>query len=442
MATHCSCAFLIADADDVDLNSDEVLEWIEALWTAEGRILTVDETTTALLPRAVARAIGLPALLTVVAGPPLVQADHASVGRVVPKGFTHSRIRTECARAREARNAIAALTDHEVWELLIAIGEKLRGVTLDNSNTRGRDDPVVRVQAECYALLFPSEAFGEEGGSASKDSKKRRSHWDRFMHRYNRLRAAHGDVERHLTLRFDAKFRYTPREATFCARFDALGKKWEERQRDITVGSMPAPCAVCDELRPLFMQNMRCPDEKFLGLHPNFERYRGTTLCYRCRSPKKDEVQAGTLRFSKENSAFPLLKELHCAGATPFYEATEGEIALVRLTNPCIVIKMLNHGGTLSSSHSVRCSAPRPPFAPSRPTSRISCFGPRRSADVRAQLRDQSPWAPASRSSALASTCDDDVATAPRDESGSVPMDVCSMCESGETSGDDDNSLA
>ena len=37
---------------------------------------------------------------------------------------------------------------------------------------------------------------------------------------------------------------------------------------------------------------------------------------------------------------------------------------------------------------------------------------------------------------------DDDVATAPRDESGSVPMDVCSMCESGETSGDDDNSLA
>ena len=71
---------LIADADDVDLNSDELSEWIEALWTAEGRILTVDETTTALLPRAVARAIGLSASLTVVAGPPLVQADHASVG--------------------------------------------------------------------------------------------------------------------------------------------------------------------------------------------------------------------------------------------------------------------------------------------------------------------------------------------------------------------------
>jgi hypothetical protein len=44
---------------------------------------------------------------------------------------------------------------------------------------------------------------------------------------------------------------------------------------------------------------------------------------------------------------------LDCYRDTPFYDATEAEIALVRLTIPCVEIKVLKHGGTLSKTHSV-----------------------------------------------------------------------------------------
>ena len=56
------------------------------------------------------------------------------------------------------------------------------------------------------------------------------------------------------------------------------------------------------------------------------------------------------LRFSAENNAFPALPVF---STTPFSDAWEAEVALVRLTVPCIEIKVLKHGGTLSKTHSV-----------------------------------------------------------------------------------------
>ena len=57
------------------------------------------------------------------------------------------------------------------------------------------------------------------------------------------------------------------------------------------------------------------------------------------------------LRFSAENNAFPALPAF---SSTPFSDAWEAEVALVRMTVPCIEIKVLKHGGTLSKTHSVR----------------------------------------------------------------------------------------
>ena len=106
----------------------------------------------------------------------------------------------------------------------------------------------------------------------------------------------------------------------------------------------------------------------------------GLAACARCRAPSFEElrvlltarkldsmvsvgcsstysafascVQLGVLKFSDGNHAtLPRLE------STPFFDATEEEIALVRMSVPCIEIKVLKKGGTVSKTHSVR--APR-----------------------------------------------------------------------------------
>ena len=124
-------------------------------------------------------------------------------------------------------------------------------------------------------------------------------------------------------------------------------------------------CAVCDELRPSWMTTLTTVDDTFLaacdaGSAKLLGKYRDCKLCNRCRRPKPDEVAAGVLRFSAENNAFPKLAELlETDDPPPFADAWDAEIALVRLTIPCVQIKVLKHGGTLSKTHSVRASPAR-----------------------------------------------------------------------------------
>ena len=78
--------------------------------------------------------------------------------------------------------------------------------------------------------------------------------------------------------------------------------------------------------------------------------YENQRLCARCSRPDKQEIAAGVLRYSKENMSCAVLPSY---SDTPFHDATEAEIALVRLTIPCVELKVLKHGGTLSKTHSV-----------------------------------------------------------------------------------------
>ena len=55
-------------------------------------------------------------------------------------------------------------------------------------------------------------------------------------------------------------------------------------------------------------------------------------------------------------AAFPATPPLR---ETPFWDAWDAEIALVRLTIPCVELKVLKHGGTLSKTHSVRAMMKR-----------------------------------------------------------------------------------
>ena len=90
-----------------------------------------------------------------------------------------------------------------------------------------------------------------------------------------------------------------------------------------------------------------CKDERCAAL---LREYEGQHVCGRCSRPDKEELNAGVLRFSAANFAFPVLPPIE---QTPFADAWEAEVALVRVTLPCVEIKVLKHGGTLSKTHSV-----------------------------------------------------------------------------------------
>ena len=335
-------------------DNDVLREWIEDLWDRDGSILSIVGTIRQLLDRAVEFASHMSVDATMPVPISLLGPEY--VGRIVPTGFTNNAIHRMCTTARDDRKAVSQMHGIDAWNKVVAIEAMLRPLLpLSRGirpHQRPRTHPTVQVQALCYAELYPGP-FGDP--DASDDAALRAKQWNCFMHRYKYVCKQHGDVQKHMALRNDHRFRYTPAEHSFCARFDALALRWDEEQQVLANFERTTRCAACDELRPSWVPgfSLRCPDEAFFRLHDNFEQYRGRMLCARCRMPGKDEIEAGTLRFSAANFAFPCLKQLHWAGATPFHGAREEEIALVRLTNPCIQIKVLKMLGTLSKSHSV-----------------------------------------------------------------------------------------
>ena len=87
---------------------------------------------------------------------------------------------------------------------------------LNAASTAGSDaSTIVAVQAHCFNLLYPNEAYGDADASVAEDADARRDQWRKFMLRYKRLSSIHADIAKHISLRSHAAFRYTKEEASF-----------------------------------------------------------------------------------------------------------------------------------------------------------------------------------------------------------------------------------
>lgn len=254
----------------------------------------------------------------------------------------------------------ARLTEGELIRLLQDIEETLQVLEPElRSRAVGRarlsSDTVVKEQAECFALLYPCESFDAVAA-------KRKKQWNKFMQHVKCLRIKLRGLRR---LRQDAaaQFGYTPDEAKFCDGFDLKGMQWEKREQELIDGFDGRCCDVCKELRPQWMRRVQLVTqellnswrkEKELARAELLQPFVGFYVCSRCIAPDRYELQANTLRFSAKNNAMPKLPPFL---KTPFKDAWDAEIALVRLTIPCVEIKVLKTNSTLSKTHSVCCFA-------------------------------------------------------------------------------------
>eukprot|EP00966_Prymnesium_polylepis_P257873 5956959-Prymnesium_polylepis.1 len=121
----------------------------------------------------------------------------------------------------------------------------------------------------------------------------------------------HRNVSKLPTMRYEQRqqFDYTEDEAIFCDEFDWRAAKWEDEQQRLIDGFEPERCDCCNEFRPGWMANFDLhtigddwlqhekrgsPDTRARLV----QRYVGQKLCAQCRSPDKDELGLGILRFS------------------------------------------------------------------------------------------------------------------------------------------------
>lgn len=222
------------------------------------------------------------------------------------------------------------------------------------------------------------------------------THWQRVRWRYiNARQQLCLPPLRTVRLRLQDRLDYTPEEAQFCAMFDAFADQWECAQQELVDATEGIrACDVCKERRPPWMTTVRCVDVNCLdtGLtsgdvspdnqakwNAHVQTLHGKWLCDRCRAPSLAEKNAGVHKFSAANRA--VLTELphanECARLQAltaqqldielrnkenwfksFAIATDAELAFVRMTIPCVRLKMLKYGGMLSQSHSVRVPLP------------------------------------------------------------------------------------
>ena len=168
---------------------------------------------------------------------------------------------------------------------------------------------------------------------------------------------------------------------------EAEAKHLKTRRREVGEGEarhrVPVPLFEDPQMRAMAMAKLSPCD--------------GKQACDRCRTPSFTELQVGVLKFSAANRALlpqthepeaavafaDALRSAHAAAAdgakpdeqmarqqqreqqrkcieaeraarTVFDDAWPEEIALVRMAVPCIEIKALKQGGTVSKTHSVR----------------------------------------------------------------------------------------
>ena len=272
--------------------------------------------------------------------------------------------RTDRSHVERARTAVrkvrreeAEVPDIEWVRRLAEIGE------LPSISTKPTPEEIAE-QTRCYLILYPTSSF----------ATNRRTKWHRFKERHSRLKLKYAHLpplhswrEHSETKR---RFGYTDAEAKFCGSFDWCAASWARKQQQLVEQFDDEACAVCKERRPSWMTSLRVVSADGDGdgskgwLHDELQagkissemrdvllrRHAGQRLCARCRQPNKEECRAGILRFSSVNCSFACLPPFD---SSPFATAWEAEIALVRLTIPCIEIKVLKHGGTLSKTHSV-----------------------------------------------------------------------------------------
>ena len=224
------------------------------------------------------------------------------------------------------------------------------------------------VKSRFAAIFLPSEPFDPNDARAWKN---------RVCNRYKYWRAACEEAGILLRrIRRDAvvseALDYTPTEAYRCDQFDAAALAWDRLQAELTNTLDEAPngnrCECCDETKPVWMSTLqlvgRCADPahvdptrrgsrevpeawKKAGADSLVDVYEGKWLCTQCRGkPSSEEIEAGHLEFDAKNN-------VHLPPLYEFGDATDEEIALVRMLIPCISLKVLKHGGVLSKMHSL-----------------------------------------------------------------------------------------
>ena len=314
--------------------------WINLLYMSDSE-LSAAATYEALLPRAVAHA----------REHGVTTAREVRNGGDEPWWFTMYRVQTQKRKWRDK----GGLLEIDRITRLQAIEGQLRELTPLFDENRGHALPmhVTERMATAFALAFLDEVF------ELHHPRLRSKQWNKFMHHVHREREHFAGLRR---MREEAKerFSYTDSEARFCDAFDLKASRWEDTQQQLVDGFDGQPCAVCAELRPRWMMKVHLVTDAMLTNECKPEvaallnKYNlvGRLVCNRCLRPDKEELQAGILRFSAANHAMPILPAM--TADVPFSYATPAEIALVRLTIPCIEIKVLKHGGTLSKTHSVR----------------------------------------------------------------------------------------
>mmetsp|Transcript_41998 Transcript_41998/g.101102 ORF Transcript_41998/g.101102 Transcript_41998/m.101102 type:complete len:279 (-) Transcript_41998:164-1000(-) len=163
----------------------------------------------------------------------------------------------------------------------------------------------------------------------------------------------------------------------FAERFDKLGRKWEGDQIKLASPENILECACCNETKPGFLmtlkgeQCLRCARRNQSEHTFGFSRFSGSET----HSSNGTNLKTGEVDLSmRHNDAwlrslhrpepeffpiepgscnFPGMRNPFHLKACPFADCTDAEIALVRKSIPCIELKMLKCGGTISKTHSV-----------------------------------------------------------------------------------------